>query len=750
FRGNPFAIEANVILAISVISVIAIVLGLIENPTSAVGAGRWLVAFWSLWGVVILVRKRFRRSGEDLSSRDKIGMAAVACFLLVVTVSATFTGFNLILGSARSVSMFIVGQILQFTVVLAFPVVYVQYAPEPTTFQVKLVGFVLLIVLAVFGVLVSYQSGLDDHRQRFDPAPAPRTVSFLPAGDGYELAEAPLSFDNEVGDNLRLLDDGKVLVDLPFVFPFAGDSLSSIVVTANGALEPVGEPYPPMNFSRDFPIVSERPLIAVWYTDLNPGAAGSVHADVRPDRVVVTWMDVPEWNYFYPHTLQAVVYETGQIDFNYTDLPFDTYVGASGILANPSQSPTNDMENLPGLDGLIGVGAISNPFVTYDRRREFKEYLHAETMPFVWVVLGTILFILAVAPVFFRLALTRPLDRLLMGMRRVNDGDLDAELPLGVKDEFGYLAQNFNHMTNSLREYSGEMESLVAERTRELNESLESLKSTQEQLVQQEKLASLGQLTAGIAHEIKNPLNFINNFAELNAELADELLEALEKGEDPSEIVADLRQNATVIAEHGTRADSIVRSMMEHARDGSAAMEVVEVNAFVDEYLNLAYHGHRASKPDFNVTLDRQYGDDAGSVQMIRQDMSRVLINLIGNAFDALSDYSSFRDEGTMADSADRSDSGAFEPAVRVATSRTSSADGRDRVIIEISDNGPGVPDDVKQRIFEPFFTTKPPGQGTGLGLSLSYDIVTSGHGGTLELSDRAAGGAKFVLSLPA
>jgi signal transduction histidine kinase len=247
-------------------------------------------------------------------------------------------------------------------------------------------------------------------------------------------------------------------------------------------------------------------------------------------------------------------------------------------------------------------------------------------------------------------------------------------------------------------------------------------------------MASLGQLTAGIAHEIKNPLNFINNFAEVNAELADELLEAASNGEDTSAIIADLKRNAEVIAEHGRRADSIVRSMMEHARHGAADKEPVEVNAFVEEYVNLAYHGHRAADPGFDVAIERSYAEDAGSAMMVRQDMARVLINLLGNAFDAVSA------EGAPP-----------RPTVSVATRRGTGADGPDpTVVIEIRDNGPGVPPDLSQKIFEPFFTTKPTGQGTGLGLSLSYEIVTTGHGGSMELVEAEGPGALFRLTLPA
>jgi len=754
FRGTPFPREALAVAVISVAPLVPLVWTVVNrDQTFAVATSRWIVAFWSLWGVVVLLRKRRLAGRTSQGRRDRTGMAAVAGFLLVVAVSETMSGFNGVDGSPLSSGFFIFGEILQYTVVLAFPVVYVQYAPEPTTFQVKLVGFVLLVVLAAFGVLNAHRSAMDAQRQTFDPAPPPHTVTFTPARSGFAVSRGDLAWENDIGSNLGLLDDSKVVVPLGFGFPFAGDTLFAVVATGNGSIEPTDTAYPFTSFTKELMTFRDRPLIAPWYTDLNPGAGGAVHADARADRLVVTWRDVPEWNFFDPHTLQAVLYSSGRIDFNYAELPFDTYVGASGVLVDPSQNADLPVSSAVNLDDIVGLGAIVNPIVTYDRRREFKAYLHAETMPFVRVVFGTLVFVLVIAPLFFRLSLTRPLQRLLQGMRRVNEGDLDAELPVGVKDEFGYASLHFNRMTQSLRAYSNEMESLVAERTRELNRSLESLKATQEQLVQQEKMASLGQLTAGIAHEIKNPLNFINNFAELNAELLGELLEASRNGEDVTQLIADLRQNAGLIAEHGKRADGIVRSMMEHARTGTAEKEEVDVNAFVEEYLSLAYHGKRASTADFNVTLERDYAGDAGTVRIVRQDMARVLINVIGNAFDALHAYCvKLKDErgaGSAAVSID------YAPTLRVSTRRERGPDdsaGRgstragERVVIEVTDNGPGVAGDLKQRIFEPFFTTKPTGQGTGLGLSLSYDIVTKGHGGAMRLEDADGGGAKFVV----
>ncbi len=266
-----------------------------------------------------------------------------------------------------------------------------------------------------------------------------------------------------------------------------------------------------------------------------------------------------------------------------------------------------------------------------------------------------------------------------------------------------------------------------------LEDAHRNLKAAQAQLVQAEKLASLGALTAGIAHEIKNPLNFINNFAEINEDLADELRDALNEG-DSDEVLAlldDLKQNASVIVKNGKRADRIVHSMMQHASGGQGQRGKTDINGLVAEHTDLAYHGKRAETPGLSVKIVRKLGEDAGEVEMVPQEIGRVLLNLLGNAIDAVHELAGTADQ-------------AYEPVVTVSTQRL-----EDSVEISVSDNGPGVPLDIQTKVFEPFFTTKPSGIGTGLGLSMSYDIVTQGHGGTLTLESDTEKGATFIVSLP-
>jgi two-component system NtrC family sensor kinase len=290
---------------------------------------------------------------------------------------------------------------------------------------------------------------------------------------------------------------------------------------------------------------------------------------------------------------------------------------------------------------------------------------------------------------------------------------------------------------------NAELERLVGERTAtltqqaaELREALNELKITQTQLIQSEKMASLGELTAGIAHEIQNPLNFVTNFSDVSAELIEELEdERLRPDRDPeleAELLGDLKQNLQKITHHGQRAASIVRGMLEHSRASNGERQSVDLNTLADEYLRLAYHGLRAKDKSFNATLVTDFDQELGTVEAITQDMGRVLLNLFTNAFYAVQKRKECHPEG-------------YTPTVSVSTRHTPVGD----VEVRVRDNGTGIPQAVQQKIFQPFFTTKPTGEGTGLGLSLSYDIVTKGHGGTLTMETREGEGTEFIITLP-
>lgn len=280
------------------------------------------------------------------------------------------------------------------------------------------------------------------------------------------------------------------------------------------------------------------------------------------------------------------------------------------------------------------------------------------------------------------------------------------------------------------------LERQVAERTAELKESIEHLKTTQDQLIQSEKLASLGELTAGIAHEIQNPLNFVNNFSEVSVELLEELREEGPTGELGAELLADIEQNLQKINQHGKRASSIVKGMLEHSRASSGKKEPTDINTLADEYLRLAYHGLRAKDKSFNADFKTDFDKNLPNVDIVSQDISRVLLNLINNAFYAVQQKTLLHPPG-------------YAPVVTVSTQRLNDLKTGHWAEIRVKDNGTGIPEEVQDKIFQPFFTTKPTGQGTGLGLSLAYDIVTKGHGGTLEVQSREGEGTEFIVKLP-
>ena len=341
------------------------------------------------------------------------------------------------------------------------------------------------------------------------------------------------------------------------------------------------------------------------------------------------------------------------------------------------------------------------------------------------------------------------------------------------------------------------LEEEVASRTQELRESLENLRSTQEQLVQQEKLASLGQLTAGIAHEIKNPLNFVNNFSDVSLEMIDEAREMIRGigpnglAEKTAAILGDIKSNLQKIHEHGSRADGIVKSMLQHSRGGSGKMEPTDVNGLVKEYVNLAYHGMRAGKNPINVDVDLQLDDSIGDVPLIAEDFSRVILNLCNNAFDAVREKLKVESGGAGVESGklkvkrgeegvesgklkvesgeervesgklkvERGEEGAYSPRLTVCTRRVAGNGAENAgvqnagvqnagILIEIGDNGPGIPDGIRDKILQPFFTTKKGTAGTGLGLSITHDIVKA-HGGSLQVVSTEGEGSEFTIVIP-
>ncbi len=337
-----------------------------------------------------------------------------------------------------------------------------------------------------------------------------------------------------------------------------------------------------------------------------------------------------------------------------------------------------------------------------------------QTRGFIMVVYISTLLISAVLAAMLIRSITTPVKKLEDAARTVAGGDLKVQIPVNSKDEIGNLARSFNDM-------------------------MASLARAQEQLLLNEKMASLGQLTAGVAHEIKNPLNFVNNFSILTSELVDEIQEEMENNKDArvgdfaaqiQELFDDLKMNVDKIASHGKRADNIVRSMLLHSRGRSTEERAIDLNKLLAEYINLAFHSMRADHSDAPaVQIDQHLDPQVGEMTVVPQDLGRVFINLMSNAFYAV---------------LQRKDEEGFVPRVVVRTRRQ-----KGQVVIEFADNGVGIPLNEHQKVFEPFYTTKPSGEGTGLGLSLSYDIITQGHGGTLILESKPGRGTTFTITLP-
>ncbi len=366
-------------------------------------------------------------------------------------------------------------------------------------------------------------------------------------------------------------------------------------------------------------------------------------------------------------------------------------------------------------------------------QREQEYLVYPFTIGQDWVNVRVLHPTLALAEAEFNMDVQTDTDTLVLTVRcstlleRRNDQWLVIHAHYSLPDAMQGVAGT---LMEALKARNQELEREVARRTAELKQSLDDLKAAQARLVQQEKMASLGALTAGIAHEIKNPLNFINNFAALSRELVDELEEGTDPGESKA-LLADLKTNAEKIEKHGRRADGIIRSMLEHSRGSSGQRRAIDLNALVAKYVDLGLHGKCAQTVDFNVEIAKDFDATVGQVDVVPQDIGRVLLNLFGNAFDAVYE---------QAQQAGRS----YSPRVVVTTRLLEG-----QVEIRVTDNGPGIPETVGTKIFEPFFTTKPTGSGTGLGLSLSYDIITQGHGGTLTVDSEEDRGATFIVTLP-
>jgi len=356
------------------------------------------------------------------------------------------------------------------------------------------------------------------------------------------------------------------------------------------------------------------------------------------------------------------------------------------------------------------------------------------------IVSGLVLLIGILIGLWLSRTISIPVLALRDAARKVGEGDLGQKITRIRRDEIGQLEKAFNKMIDDLDKTTNDLneKNEVLQATNStLNDTLSELKKTHAQLVQSEKMASLGELTAGIAHEIQNPLNFVNNFSEVSMELIGEVLEERAKptGERDetleAELLEDISKNLEKIAHHGKRADGIVKGMLLHSRASSGVKELTNINTLCDEFLRLSYHGLRAKDKSFNATTKTDFEAESPMVNVVSQDLGRVILNLLTNAFYTVNERKKENPQG-------------YEPTVSVSTKKVG-----DRMEIQVRDNGNGIPKKVVSKIFQPFFTTKPAGQGTGLGLSLSYDIINKGHGGELRVDTKEGEGTVFTISLP-
>lgn len=371
-----------------------------------------------------------------------------------------------------------------------------------------------------------------------------------------------------------------------------------------------------------------------------------------------------------------------------------------------------------------------------------REHIHDDLLRVSGLIIMATLLVVIVYPILLRASVVRPLERLLAGVNTVREGRTDTPVQVTSNDEIGFLTENFNLMTHTLKKaqdelasYASDLEKKVAQRTSELEETLENLKATQAQLIRREKMASMGELMAGVAHEIQNPLNFVNNFSEIGVELIEEWRSEEAKVEADKEVQADTISNIEVnlkkINEYGKRADSIVQSMLLQSRTRSGQKEVTNMNELANECLHFSYQGYLSQNEGFKATLQTQFEPSLSQVSIVVQDMSRVFVNLFNNAFYAVEMKA-------------KAGLGAYEPNIVLTSSQL--ADG---IEIRIRDNGVGILAAIHEKVFQPFFTTKPPGQGVGLGLSLAYDILVKDHGGTLDFISEEGHFAEFIFTIP-
>ncbi|HVG13512.1 MAG TPA: ATP-binding protein [Chitinophagaceae bacterium] len=419
------------------------------------------------------------------------------------------------------------------------------------------------------------------------------------------------------------------------------------------------------------------------------------------------------------------------------------YIVTAAIPANITVKVTGFVFILAATILCIITLAFYPPVMLTDLPRRLDQQRGLGHLMIIITIVVAVIFLLM--PYMLKISFTNRLTNLLSGVQAVNSGKMDTIVNVGLKDEIGKLTQNFNQMTQSLNRaqreltvYAQTLERKVVERTAQLEQSFKELKDTQAQLVLREKMASLGELTAGIAHEIQNPLNFVNNFSEINAELFNELkllLATEQLSPHVKEYIYSLLDNGIdnlrKISHHGQRADAIVKGMMMHSGNHSGEKKPTDINALAEEYLKLSYHGMRAKDPALMAYLQTEFDENLDTIEVVPQEIGRVFLNLFNNSF-----YSILKKKRLV--------KGNYEPTVFVSTRKVVQG-----IEVKVRDNGVGLKQKDLDKIFQPFYTTKPTGEGVGLGLTLTYEIVTKGHGGEMKVQTKEGEYAEFSFLLP-
>ena len=681
------------------------------------------------WALVTFGRQaaRFRRLAARSPLRARPRRAAARAHLGFGALTLLLLALAVVNGLSRTevVSLQVL-QLVSLTGSLAITfglfVAYLSVAVAPTTVQAKLVGLGLATVLLVLGIAgqQTLRPGEIARDAGSTVGPA-ETVRFEPVAGGAVVARRiPLRLYPATGTRIET-PEGVRAVELPFAFPFAG----SEVRTAYASGCPVVA-FRSSALSNSWLAASTPlPRVAAFLGICNPlGATVEVAADA--ERATFTWRSVEGGA---TAVSQLTLFPDGAFEVAYRGPEQALASGAVGFITGAG--PVSPLPAALPLGAAVRAGPSASLWTDFGAR--YRAVAHARTAPLIAVVLGSALFVLVMFPLALRALLLVPLGRLAVGVRRLDAGALDTRVRVRANDEVGMLARAFNRMAGSvqsaraeLEAYAAVLEDRVAERTAALERSLDELHRAQDRLVQTEKMASLGRLTSGVAHELKNPLNFVTNFAALQTELADELADELGPEAGPAtEILTDLRENAAKILEHGQRADGIVRGMALHNQARMSEPSEMDLAPLLVQAADAAEDRARRAWP--SVAFVRDLDPALGRAPVAPEAFGQVIGALLDNAAYAV----------------------AHGPEGRGTVRLEAHREGSD-VIVRVADDGPGMDEATSARAFEPFFTTRPPGEGVGLGLSLAYDIVIRGHGGRLSVETAPGHGAVFTVVLPA